>query len=314
MRSIIIMICCFLSLSQNNHQLREIKRDDKIPIIKGLDIHSFKGNKIIVFIKSDQMKSIAFFKKLVENLQDNKRLKLFLIDENSSFDKRISSIYETLKIKKELIQDEKRNIYGELGIIVVPTFLSVTKENRLHAIIPGYRDNLDLFFHTYIRALLQGQQPKDVFAATDKEIQNERMTRLLKQAFLLMINKNFDLAQKIYQRAIELEPQCSEALLGMGYSLLFQKKTAESLTHFTNLKNRMESKRVLLGYYLCKSIKEPSDASLKNISALSLVEPRFFSVIFRAAVLLDQAGKCQESKELYKRGYEVILRHFRRNK
>ena len=129
-----------------------------------------------------------------------------------------------------------------------------------------------------------------------------------------MINENFHLAQKIYQEATALEPQCSEALLGLGYTLLFQKKTEKSLAYFADLRSQMESKRVLLGYYLCKSIKEPSDTSLKNISALSSVEPRFFTVIFKAAMLLDQAGKCKESKELFRRGYEVLLRHLRRNK
>ena len=114
------------------------------------------------------MKSIAFFKTLVKNLGENKTLKLFLVDVNSSLDKRISSLYETMKIKKQLIQDDKRRIYGELGIIVLPTLLGVTKENKLHSVIPGLRDNLDLFFQTYISALLRGHQPEDVFSSTNK--------------------------------------------------------------------------------------------------------------------------------------------------
>lgn len=314
MKSIFVVICCFFTVFQSNHRLRELKIGDEIRVIEGLNIQNFKGHKILVFIKSDQMKSIAFFKKLIENLEDNESLKLYLIDLNSTFDRRILSIYENLKIKKELITDEKSKIYGRLGIIVLPTLLSVTKENRLHSIIPGYRDNLDMFFQTYINALLQEKQPRDVFAIVDEQIKKKRINRLLKQAFLLMVNENFDLAQKTYQRAVELESQNREALLGIGYSLLFQKQFEKSLNHFADLKQRTESKRVLLGYYLCEAIKEPTDVALKNISTLSLIEPRFFMIIFEAATLLDKAGKYLESKELFRHGYEVLLRHFRRNK
>ncbi len=102
------------------------------------------------------------------------------------------------------------------------------------------------------------------------------------------------------------------ANLGLGYALMFNDMIDESLNHFTKLKEKNETRRVLLGYYLCQAIKEPSEESLTQIASLSLVEPRFFFVVFRAAEILEKAGKLDESRKAYKRAYEVLLRMFRR--
>jgi hypothetical protein len=80
------------------------------------------------------------------------------------------------------------------------------------------------------------------------------------------------------------------------------------------LKTKKESKRVLLGYYLCQAIKAPTDEVLALTAESAQLEPQFFFVVFRAGEILDKAGKCEESKAVYRHAYKVLLRHLRRNK
>lgn len=312
----LLFITSFFLLSGQVTGLREIKVGDKLPAKESLGVFKGKGNKLILYIKSGDIKSIAFFKSLAGVLEGKKDLTLYVVDGNAAAgtDKRVSAVHDGLKVEKKLLPDGERKIYGDLGIIVIPTLLLVTGDNRLHSMVAGPHPNLTMFFKAYLEALVKGEPPGNVYEAADRLMKENKVLKLQKQAYLLLVNGNFQLANSLYRKFLEAAPGNTEAQLGVGYSLLFMEKVDESLTYFTVLKSKDESSRVLLGYYLCLAMKEPDRESLEQIAHLSQLESRFFFVIFKAAEVLDKAGKCEESKAAYRRGYEVLFRAYRRNK
>jgi tetratricopeptide (TPR) repeat protein len=180
--------------------------------------------------------------------------------------------------------------------------------------IAGYRANLTGFFKSYLTALSKGEPPEDVYKAVEERIQKGKITKMIKQAFLLLVNGNCDLAGTMYKKAVEKDPENNDAQLGLGYSLLFSDKIDESLAYFTELKSKNENKRVLLGYHLSRATKTPTDEILAQVAESAQLEPQFFFAAYRAGEILDKAGKCEESKAVYRHAYKVLLRHLRRNK
>jgi tetratricopeptide (TPR) repeat protein len=316
---LLLILLSFFMLSGQVTGLREIKVGDKLPAKESFDVFKATGNKLILYLKSGDLKSTAFFKTLADTLSSplerKKDLTLYVVDANpaAGADKRVSSIFDGLKINKELVPDEERRIYGDLGVIVIPTLVMVTGDNTVHSLIAGSRPNLSMFFKTYLDALAKGEAPENVYEKGDRQIKEEKIMRMQKQAYLLLVNGNYELAGSMYRKLLETSPGNEEAELGIGYSLIFTDKTAEAETYFAALKEKGENKRVLLGYHLCKAM-EGTEESLAELAHLSHLESRFFFVIFKAAEVLDKTGKCEESKAAYRRGYEVLLRHYRRNK
>jgi tetratricopeptide (TPR) repeat protein len=321
MRSFLFLFfMSFFILSGQITGLREIKVGDKLPSKESFGVFKAAGNKLILYLKSGDLKSIAFFKTLADTLssplEKKKDLTLYVVDANPAVagsDNRISSIFDSLKINKQLVPDEERRLYGDLGVIVIPTLILVTGDNTVHSLIAGSRPNLTMFFKTYLNALAKGEAPENVYEKGDRLIKEKKIMKMQKQAYLLLVNGNYELAGSMYRKVLEASPGNEEAELGIGYSLIFRDKTADASAYFAALKEKGENKRVLLGYYLCESVKGEED-SLAELAHLSLLESRFFFVIFKAAEILDKAGKCEESKATYRRGYEVLLRHYRRNK
>lgn len=316
---LLLFFMSFFMLSGQITGLREIKVGDRLPAKESFGVFKATGNKLILYLKSGDLKSTLFFKTLADTLSSplerKKDLTLYVVDANPAAgeDKRVSSIFDGVKIKKELVPDEERRLYGDLGIIVIPTLIMLTADNTVHSMIAGSRPNLTMFFKTYLDALAKGEAPENVYEKGDRQIKEEKIMKMQKQAYLLLVNGNYELAGSMYRKLLEASPGNEEAELGIGYALIFTDKTAEAAAYFTELKAKGENNRVLLGYYLCKAI-EGNEESLTELAHLSQLESRFFFVIFKAAEILDKAGKCEESKAAYRRGYEVLLRHYRRNK
>lgn len=316
MRILLLISVCFVMLSAEVTGLRKIKVGEPVPNSGSLNVFDAKGNQLILYIKSKDIKSITFFKSLARTLGAKKKkdLTLYVVDAEVDPDPRVSAVYDSLNIDKVRIADGDRNIFGELGVIVIPTLLVVKADHTLHSLVAGYRANLGLFFKSYLDALARGKPAGDVYKAAGETLAKRKASKLLNQGFRLLIDADYPLAVSIYDRAVKDNPETGEARLGKGYALLLDDKITEGLAHFTALKEEASSRRVLLGYHLCRALIDATEEDLEQIAALAQKEPRFFFVVFKAAEVLDKAGKCEESKAVYRHAYKVLLRSHRRNK
>lgn len=302
-------LVCFSSDMQGS---RNFKIGDKIPATEALSVFAVGQKKIVLVLNSGRETNQAFFDELETSVQTAENLELYLVDTAPEPDARVMSVFEAIEIDKKFVADVDMKIFGELGIIVQPTLLFLTEENILFSIIAGYHSNLKLIFPSHLEALMTGEAPEEL-ASTAQAVKEERqVSGLLEQGFRLMISRNYELAQKTFLKAIEIEPEEETANLGIGYTLLFMGQIDQSLQHFTELKKKADSKRVQLGYYLCEVLKEPSHEFLEQLASLTELEPQLFFVVFKAADALDRAGKCDESKAAYRHAYEILLRMYRK--
>jgi tetratricopeptide (TPR) repeat protein len=311
-RILLIFLTALVSLSSEMQGSRNIKVGDKLPATEALSVFSAGQKKLILVLNSGRETNQAFFRELGASVQTAEDLELYLVDTAPEPDAQLMSVFEAMDIEKKYIADVDKKIFGELGIIVQPTLLFLTEENILFSLIAGYQSNLKLIFPSHLEGLMTGEAPVEL-ARTAQAVKEERqVSGLLEQGFRLMISRNYELAQKTFLKALEIEPDEETASLGIGYAQMFMGQIDQSLQHFTELKEKTDSKRVQLGYYLCEVLKEPSQEFLEQLASLAKLEPQLFFVVFKVAEALDQAGKCEESKTAYRHAYEILLRMYRK--
>ena len=307
---LLLFVAAFPSWAQG---LRNLKPGDKLPDTPALSIFKAGEQKLILYFNSSRDKNTAFYKELVSNLGTSKDIDiLYLVDTNSEMGPEVSSSYSALTLAKQYVPDVERKIYGELGIIVLPTLIFVNGDNVLHSVVAGSRSNLNLVLQSHLKAFAQGVPPEDVAQSAANQKKSNTLDRLNEQAFQLMVGREYELAHSMYTKALKTDPNNEIANLGMGYALIFMQKTEEASEHFLRLKEAGDSKRPMLGFYLSSAIKTPTEENLKELASYSQLESNFFFVIFKAAQILDKAGKSEESKMAYKQAYDVLLRTYRR--
>ena len=314
MRIFLTLLLTFCIFPADVDGLREIKVGDKIPQISELKPFEGKGKLILLYLRSDDPKSVVFFRQFSKAYNSRKNLNFVLVDVNNQTDKRVMILYDKLKGEKKSINDPERRIYGDLGIIVMPSLLFIDEAGILNSLIVSYRSNLGLFFKNHLLALEKGENPGDVYKEFDKKLEKRKLNRLTGQAFTLIIDGNYQLAGNMYKKAVEKDTENAEAGLGYGFALIMQDKIEESEVFFTEALKSKDSKRLKFGLYLSRSITDPSDENLKNLSRFSLIEPSFFPAIYKAAEILQGNGKTELSNKVFKRSYRVLLRTYRRNK
>lgn len=312
MKIFVILLSLLVAYPSGVDGLRNLKVGDKLPLTEAMEIFIPGQPKLLLCMNSGREQNEDFFNELVSEIGENADLKFFLIDTNQELEGRIAASYDALKFAKQLVPDKDKKIFGDLGIIVLPTLIFVTKENVLHSYIAGYHSNLNLEFRSYLDAFAKGVPPENLAEKAEKTMEDRQISKLLTQGFQLMTSQNYDLAHLTFQKAWEIDSDNEGAILGIGYALLFMDKVDESLGHFAELVKTSDSPRAQLGYYLCLAVSAPSEETSDKIASLSLLEPRYFFVIYKAAEILEKAGRHEESTMAYKKAYDVLLRLNRR--
>ncbi len=314
MRIFLTLLLTFYIFPADVEGLREIQVGDKIPVSGELKFIEGQGKTIILCLKSDDLRSVAFMKQFLKSYSSGKKTSFFLIDMNAETDRRVMLLFDKLNGNKKIMNDPQRKIYGELGVVVMPSLLYIDEAGILNSVIVGYRPNLAMFFKSHLSALIKGEKPGDVYEETDKKLAQRKKNRASDQAFALIIDGNYQLAGIIYKKSTEKDPGNEEAMLGYGYALLMQGKIKEALTLFSEAVKSSESKRIKFGYYLSLASGDPSEDNLTNLSRFALLEPSFFPAVFEAAEVLQKNGKLEQSNKVFTRSYRILLRMYRRNK
>ncbi len=184
----------------------------------------------------------------------------------------------------------------------------------MNSYVAGYRSNLNIVFKTHFTALRKGELPGDVFKVYDTKIAKRKFDRTVGQAFTLLIDNNFELSNKMYKKAIEMNGKNLTAKLGFGFSLIMLDKVKEAEDFFVKSDQISHSKRMKFGMFLCKSILNPDGENLKSLFKYAGTESSFFPAVFKAGEILEKNGKADLSGKIFKHSYKVLYRFYCRKK
>lgn len=314
MRIFFTLLLTFYIFPADVEGLRDIHVGDKVPVTGELKVIEGQGKSILLYLKSDDLRSVAFMRQFIKASNSVKKTSFFLVDLNPDTDERIKILFDKFKGKKKILNDPQRAIYGDLGVVVMPSLLFIDESGILNSVIVSYRPNLGMFFKSHLNALLKGEKPGDVYKETDKKLAQRRKNRTSDQAFTLIVDGNYQLAGMMYKKAVENESDNIEAYLGYGFVLIEENKAKDAVALFSKVLERIDSKRLKFGLYLSLASDDPSEENLSNLLRFSLLEPSFFPAVFKAAEVLQKNGKVEESNNVFSRSYRILLRMYRRNK
>ncbi|MCJ7681909.1 MAG: hypothetical protein MUP70_14355 [Candidatus Aminicenantes bacterium] len=291
--------------------LRSLKAGDKLPSTESLLRFQTEGNKLLLYCHSGRENNTKFFDELADSIGSKSGITLYIVDTNPQPGSELVSRFNSLTVPKKLVPDGDKKIYGELGIIVLPTLIFLNQNNILNSIITGYRSNLKMIFNLHMDALLRGIPPKDFTTSAENTRQDRAANTQNLTGFNLLVNQEFDLALLSFQKALEGDPENILAILGKGYAMFFQGRIQEGEAYFSST---TENKRRLFGYHLCRAKTSPTPDNLIFLSTLSLYETHYFMAVFEAAGILEKEGMCEESLSVYKHAYDILLKTYRKRK
>jgi len=127
----------------------------------------------------------------------------------------------------------------------------------------------------------------------------------------LFYQDNFERALQSWDEALKEDSGHLEAAMGKGYALLFLSRYEESRAVFQSLRETKDKKRFQFAYELTFALESSKPEALEAISHTYKYEHHYFPALIQAAETLDKAGKCDESKNIYKQSYKVLLKHYK---
>jgi len=312
-----VLLSLFLAISvfpADVAGLRDIHEGDPVPLSGELKFIEGQGETILLYLESDDLRSVAFLRQFLKVFGSEKKIFFVLVDLNPEIDKRVLLLFNKFVGTKKIINDPDRKIYGELGVVVMPTLMFIDENAILNSTVVGYRSNLGMFFRNHLKALRSGEKPGDVYGTADRKMAQRKQNRLAEQAFKLILDGNYKLAGSMYKKAYGNDPKDTEALLGYGFVLLREGKTDEAAALFSEVSENKNSKRVSFGLLLARTVKDPSVENLTELTKYALLEPSFFPAVYTAGEILEKNGQRADSIKVFKRSYRILLRTFRRGR
>ncbi|MEN8222261.1 MAG: hypothetical protein ABFR36_03290 [Acidobacteriota bacterium] len=314
MRIFLTLLLTFYIFPADIEGLRDIHVGEKVPLGKELKFIEGQGKTILLYLKSDDLRSVAFLRQFLKSYNPGKKTSFVLVDVNPETDQRVMTLFNKLKGNRKNLNDPLRVIYGGLGIVVMPSLIFIDESGLLNSVIVSYRPNLGMFFKEHLKALAKGEKPGDVYGEKDKKLAQRKKNRVAEQAFTLIVDGNYQLAGSMYKKVIENDNKDIEAHIGYGLIMIERGETQKAVKMFNDTLKNNDSKRLQFGLYLSLSSGDPSEENLTNLARFALLEPSFFPAVFKAGEILENNGKVEESIKVFKRSYKILLRKLRRKK
>ncbi len=308
-----LIVIALLTFFLNVFALREVSVGEKFKKNALNEKVLVSEKKVIVFLNGNKEKNKKVFKTIDRVFIKNKKLSVFFVKTANVDCPGLETLLKKHKNFK-LIEDYDRKLYGSMGIIVLPTILFVNENQKLIGEIAGVIPNMKIVFENYLNALVSNSLPKNIYAEMRKKKNSKRKERAIKQAFLMFINGNYNVASTVYSKLYQTEKNDKRVVLGLFYSLLLGGKVEEAEKKFSDIFKQKKGRRFKLAYYYGRYLKTGDIEQLKKCGDYVNFEPELFTVIYKIGNeceknnLIDLAMKC------YKESYKVLWKKYRRRR
>jgi tetratricopeptide (TPR) repeat protein len=309
-----IVFVFFLSLSLTYaFGLRNVQVGGKLPLTKEMQVFETGSPKLILVANSEKIKTKAYLTAILHSLNKTK-VDVFFVDTNSEFAKQSKEEFDKLTTEKHYISDNTKKIFGQFGVIVLPTLLIVNADNTLHSFVSGKKHNLDMIVAENTFAMLQGKKALNIYKKFNEKKAENKNHMALNRAFKMLINKNYEISASLYKKALQ-NSSTLEGKLGYFYSLLLNDMTDEAV-EFSNgfTKEEKGNNRVKFALSCLDLLTVKSQDSFKQVANNCHFETKFFTVIYEAGELLRKNNQLELSCQVYRQAYKVLMNTYRRGR
>jgi tetratricopeptide (TPR) repeat protein len=220
---------------------------------------------------------------------------------------------EKLKIPFSILLDEDKSVYGQYGVIAIPTTFLIGRAGKVRHVFASYtfeyydQMNAELTLLTGRITEEQYEGLKEPDTQTDE--QTQKAQRLVSLADRLSERGFLESAEDSYRQAIQLKPDMAKAHAGLGTVYLQQGKLEEAEREF---QAALEKDPELTGatkgiarLLIEQGKQEEAETHLKRLVEQGHAEDDTY---FLLGQISEKRGNCSEALSYYKKSSEQLLK------
>ena len=298
---------------------------DKMPEFSGTNVNgqvfTYKHNQgkalMVVFLSPGHKRSaqaIEDVEEIIRQLGTNaERLQIVIaVGDSNGVD--LSSMQKGPAKNFHVLRDSEYKLWGNFGIIAVPTaIISDTNDNVL-CIKAGYGYDFAPVVRAYVNqalGLAQKTAPED--AGRVKTVSNDtieaRLKSHLQMAKMLEEKGRLESAIAEIQKARELDPNSAEAALELGelFCRAGRSKAAIEITESLRVTSRLDKARLLLISGWAKRQMGELDTSEKLLLEATTLDPKAARTLFELGKIYQAKQQNDKAMETYCKALTLIF-------
>jgi len=227
----------------------------------------------------------------------------------------ISKIKQSKQLTFTMLHDKEQKLYGDYGVIGIPSTYVIDKEGKLGYYYPGYRDDYSRQIHGRLEVLL-GKKTLDELQAelqpTEKSELSEgekKAGRYLKAGNRLLEKGMMELAVKQYEKAVQEDPDIFEAHLHLGNIYLAQKKIEEANAAFSQaVKLKPKSAEAYTGLGYVSFLQGQQKEALEMLQTALKLNPKLARAHYSLGRIYEEQKQIENALKEYKIALKILLK------
>jgi Tfp pilus assembly protein PilF/peroxiredoxin len=310
------IVLAVMSVVSPCHAFRNLKEGQAMPefSLKGIDGRLYDRSSIkdkiclITYFRSDQQRSekaLLALKALAEKFSGQPLV--FLAITKDADKGSVENLNGTLKLPFPILYDEKSLLYKDLGVFVFPVTAIFDREMLLSYQYAGFRDDFQDELSGQIRLLLG--------LVTKEELAKEHLKKGLQQSeSQKKSNQHLNLGIKLYskgmtekaslefEKALELDPENTDANIEMGYCLLEQKSPDKAIAFFEKaLRLNQRSADAKIGLGMAYRLQGKTKDALEILKSAIVLSPDSSKIHLELGKIYESLGEKEEALQHYKK-------------
>lgn len=323
-----LFVFYFSSVAAVAFPFRVVQEGDPVPDVTLMPVEKkkpclrFSGLKgkpfVAVFWGADLPEKIEHAAKILEGVEELapflQKRDVQVISVNAQNDEKaaIEKVLSRSGSRLDVYLDENLSAYSALGIFVMPSVLLVNSDGKIAAGM-GYSRDLPDRLKGEIEIMLGEKTPEQVAAELRpemKEVSAETKAGNRHYHFgMVMIKRGqFDSAIREFAKAVEINPDMSEAYLQLGCLYLEKnelEKAEEAIAKLLAVDPESVQGKICKGELL--RLKNELDEAYALLQNVITVNPSNYKAHYYLGRVLEDREKKKEAMERYKTAYKAIL-------
>jgi Tfp pilus assembly protein PilF/peroxiredoxin len=310
------IVLAVMSVVSPCQAFRNLKEGQAMPefSLKGIDGRLYDRSSIkdkiclITYFRSDQQRSekaLLALKALSEKFSGQPLV--FLAITKDADKGSVENLNGTLKLPFPILYDEKSLLYKDLGVFVFPVTAIFDREMLLSYQYAGFRGDFQDELSGQIRLLLG--------LVTKEELAKEHLKKGLQQSeSQKKSNQHLNLGIKLYskgmtekaslefEKALELDPENTDANIEMGYCLLEQKSPDKAIAFFEKaLRLNQRSADAKIGLGMAYRLQGRTKDALEILKSAIVLCPDSSKIHLELGKIYESLGEKEEALQHYKK-------------
>lgn len=324
---LILMVCCNHTLAclENSDGLRNIKRGDTIPeyslqTIEGKTYSSTQNAgkaTVMIYLAAEQKSSERVSSEahdIVNKIdKGNKELNLIYITADVANTNYFRNYRDQTDVHNPLLLDMDREVYGSLGLIVLPTTIIINNEGKLAQVISSYRPDYSHILESYIlhttgKISDEELEKSLVSKSYHRDSNASKATRHRAAASLLCSKKLYKDAEKELNSALELDPENVDVKLDLAHLHLIQKNVADAKKLVDEvLAVKPTSKQAKLMNGITLYFMDDLDQAEKVLTEVIMLNPDPARTHYYLGLIYEKKGETTKAMNHYRQALGRLL-------